>query len=114
MGGHMTSNPEIACIHHISLTVTDIEASMDWYQQLFGADRVPGKLPHYQRGETASGELLVDSRVGSRAHLTPWLAWLDELGVEHTGIRDLAEPFVYSTVVFRDPDNNQLELIALG
>ena len=58
--------------------------------------------------------LLVDFRVGSRADLTPWLAWLDELGVEHTGIRDLAEPFVYSTVVFRDPDNNQLELIALG
>ena len=54
----MTSNPEIAGIHHISLTVTDIEASMDWYQQLFGADRVPGKLPHYEREETGYAELL--------------------------------------------------------
>jgi hypothetical protein len=35
----------------------------------------------------------------------------DEAGVEHTGIRDEREPFPYSTVVFRDPDNIQLELI---
>jgi glyoxylase I family protein len=39
------------------------------------------------------------------------VARLDELGIEHTGIRDEHEPFPYSTVVFRDPDNIQLELI---
>ena len=40
-----------------------------------------------------------------------WTAWLDELGIKHTGIVDETEPIAYSTVVFRDPDNIQLELI---
>jgi glyoxylase I family protein len=33
------------------------------------------------------------------------------VGIEHTGIRDEKEPFPYSTVVFRDPDNIQLQLV---
>jgi glyoxylase I family protein len=35
-------------------------------------------------------------------------------GIKHTGIRDEQQPLAYSTVVFRDPDNIQLEFIALG
>jgi hypothetical protein len=46
----------------------------------------------------------------TRDELTAWTARLDELGVEHTGVRDEQEPFHYATVVFRDPDNIQLEL----
>ena len=42
------------------------------------------------------------------------MAKLDELSIQHTGIRDEQEPFPYSTVVFRDPDNIQLEFIAAG
>lgn len=42
------------------------------------------------------------------------MARLDELGIQHTGIRDEKEPMAYSTVVFRDPDNIQLEFIAFG
>jgi hypothetical protein len=53
-------------------------------------------------------------KVASRSDLEAWTSWLDELGVAHTGIRDPKEPFVYSTVVFRDPDDIQLELFALG
>jgi glyoxylase I family protein len=49
--------------------------------------------------------------VASRDELTAWAARLDEIGIEHTGVRDEHEPFPYSTVVFRDPDNIQLELI---
>ena len=49
--------------------------------------------------------------VANRDALVTWAARLDELGIEHTGIRDEHEPFPYSTVVFRDPDNIQLELI---
>ena len=52
--------------------------------------------------------------VASRDGLAAWAARLDELGIEHTGIRDEQEPFPYSTVVFRDPDNIQLEFIAVG
>jgi glyoxylase I family protein len=52
--------------------------------------------------------------VANRDELAAWMAKLDELGIQHTGIRDEKEPFAYSTVVFRDPDNIQLELIAFG
>lgn len=52
--------------------------------------------------------------VADRDELAAWVAKLDELGIQHTGIRDEKEPFAYSTVVFRDPDNIQLEFIALG
>lgn len=52
--------------------------------------------------------------VASRDELAAWLARLDELRIQHTGIRDEQKPFPYSTVVFRDPDNIQLEFIAFG
>lgn len=32
-------------------------------------------------------------------------------GVTHSGVNDVTEPIPYSTLVFRDPDNIQLELI---
>jgi glyoxylase I family protein len=139
------SAPGITGIHHFSVTVTDIEASLDWYQRLLGADRVPMKFPHYDREHTGYGELLVEPRSGvivglhtnvandgqpfdeartgldhialnvaSREDLEAWTAWLDELGIEHSGIRTDDKPFAFATVVFRDPDNIQLELFAVG
>ncbi len=36
---------------------------------------------------------------------------LDGLGIEHSGVRDIADPVPFSTLVFRDPDNIQLEFI---
>ncbi|MEU6065046.1 VOC family protein [Streptomyces sp. NPDC047082] len=135
------SYPGISGIHHLSLTVTDIDASLEWYQRLFNADRLPVKFPHYGREETGYGMLLVEMgsglviglhhntdnrgepfdesrtgldhvsfRVDTREDLEALTQWLDELGIDHTGIRDEREPFAYSTVVFRDPDNIQLEL----
>lgn len=137
--------PAITGVHHISITVTDLEASLAWYQRLLGADRLPMKFPHYGREDTGYGELLIDQRSGvviglhtntgnggepfdeartgldhvalnvaTREDLQAWTAWLDELGIEHSGIRTDDKPFPFSTVVFRDPDNIQLELFALG
>jgi glyoxylase I family protein len=37
----------------------------------------------------------------------------DKLGIEHSGIRDGDEPLTFATLVFRDPDNIQLELFAV-
>jgi len=50
-------------------------------------------------------------KVASREDLDAWVAKLDGLGVEHSGVRDITEPVPFSTLVFRDPDNIQLELI---
>lgn len=58
------SAPGISGIHHFSVTVTDIEASLAWYQRLLGADRVPMKFPHYGCEDTGYGELLVEPRSG--------------------------------------------------
>ncbi|GAC1409891.1 MAG: VOC family protein [Mycobacterium sp.] len=136
--------PGITGVHHFSVTVRDIEASLDWYQQVFRADRVPMKFPHYEREETGYGVLLVDPRSGlaiglhtntgndgqqfdeartgldhvgfnvaTLDDLEAWARRLDELGIEHSGIRTGDAPFAYATLVFRDPDNIQLELFAV-
>ena len=136
--------PGITGIHHFSVTVCDLEASLDWYQRVFRAERVPMTFPHYEREDTGYSVLLVDPRsglvigvhtntgnqgerfdeartgldhvgfdVGTHEELQAWTAWLDELGIEHTGIRTSDDPFPFATLVFRDPDNIQLELFAV-
>lgn len=131
-------------VHHVSLTVTDLAASVAWYQRVFRTERLDITIPHYGREETGYSVLLPEPRSGlifglhtntgnrgqrfdeahtgldhvsfgvsGREALQVWTAWLDELGVEHTGIVDETDPITYSTVVFRDPDNIQLELIAM-
>ncbi|MBV8964882.1 MAG: VOC family protein [Mycobacteriaceae bacterium] len=137
--------PAVTGIHHLSLTVSDIEASLAWYQRLLGAHRIPMTFPHYEREDTGFGVLLLEPRsglmiglhtntgnegerfdeahtgldhvglnAGTREELAAWAAWLDELGIEHSGIRSGEEPFAFATVVFRDPDNIALELFAAG
>ncbi len=49
--------------------------------------------------------------VSSHSELEEWEARLTELGVEHSPIADLPG---YAVLVFRDPDNTQLEFITLG
>jgi hypothetical protein len=58
------NDPVITGVHHVCLTVTDIDTSMNWYQQLFQAGRWPGRLPHFAREETGFAEMLVDNNTG--------------------------------------------------
>lgn len=139
-----SNNATFSGVHHVSLTVTDLPASIEWYQRVFRTQRLDVTIPHYGREETGYSVLLPEPRTGlifglhtntgnrgepfdeartgldhvsfgvsGRAALEAWAAWLDELGVEHTGLVDEVDPIRYSTVVFRDPDNIQLELIAM-
>ena len=73
--------------------------------------------------ESNDGESFDESRTGldhmgfgvaNRADLDTWAAKLDELGIAHTGVRDIEGPAPFSTLVFRDPDNIQLEFIYSG
>lgn len=131
-------------VHHLSLTVTDLDASIAWYQRVFQTQRLDITVPHHGREETGYSVLLPEPRSGlifslhtntgnrgqrfDEAHtgldhvsfgvagrdaLEIWTAWLDELGISHTGVVDEIEPIKYSTVVFRDPDHIQLELMAM-
>ncbi|CAG7632027.1 VOC family protein [Rhodococcus opacus] len=136
-------NPAILGVHHFSPTVTDIEASVEWYQRVFGLERVPTEFPHYGSEGSGYAVLLTDPRsnlafglhhhadnsgesfderrtgldhialsVASREELNAWADWLDQLGVARSAITEMSDPFHYSVLVFRDPDNIQLELFA--
>ena len=139
------SGPAVAGFHHFAPTVTDTEASAQWYQRVFGMERVPVTFPHYRAEQEGYAVLLLDPRSGiaiglhhhagngreqfdetrtgldhmsfnvaSRAELESWASWLTELGIEHSGVVDATSPMSYSVVVFRDPDNIQLELFHLA
>lgn len=139
------SHPAITGIHHFSPTVSDVEASVAWYQKVFGMERLPVNFPHYEREDTGYAVLLIDPRSGlaiglhqnkgnqgeqfdecrtgldhigfnvaDRAEMEQWAAHLTAIGVEHSGIRDVTDPMPFSTLVFRDPDNIQLELFTMG
>lgn len=134
--------PATTGFHHFSPTVSDVEASATWYQEVLGLQRLPAPFPHYgdeQGGyavllmdpasgviiglhhhEANAGETFHETRTGldhlafgvaTREHLDTWTSWLDEVGVAHSGVISITEPMPLSTVVFRDPDHIQLELI---
>ena len=136
-----TAAPAVTGFHHFSPTVSDVEASAQWYERVFGMSRVPVKFPHYGAEDGGFAVILADPRSGvmiglhhheanpgqpfhesqtgldhisfgvaDRPSLDAWADWLDDLGIEHSGVIDTNTPMPYSVVVFRDPDNIQLEL----
>ncbi|GAA1847861.1 VOC family protein [Pseudonocardia ailaonensis] len=138
----MSTPPPTTGINHFSPTVSDVEASAEWYVRVFGLQRLPMTFPHHGDEQGGYAVLLADPRTGlmiglhhheacsgerfderrpgldhlawgvsAREDLDAWAAWLDENGVEHSGVTDKTEPMPYSTVVFRDPDGIQLELM---
>lgn len=131
---------EISGIHHVSLTVTDIEASVPWYIEVLGLTKLmeekhyggaPGYgvvlgLPDWSFciglhvhpanesetfAETRTGLDHVGLLVANRSALDEWKARFTELGVAHSPITD--EDYG-SVLVFRDPDGIQLELMAFA
>ena len=127
--------PSAAGLHHIAMTVTDLEASIAWYRRVFGivyqmeeaheggvgkvlADERWGLVIVLHHHDANQGERFSERRtgldhvglaVGSRAELEDWQRHLAGLGVSHSPIAD--RPYG-SVLVFRDPDNIQLELFA--
>jgi glyoxylase I family protein len=132
-------------LHHIALTVTDLEKSIPWYQQVFSLqtmmsydhDGGEGKLladDAFQLvivlhrhdvndgkpfSERFNGLDHVGFGVPNRAELVRWQSHLESLGVERADPADrplTQSPIVdapYGAVlVFRDPDNIQLEFFA--
>lgn len=129
--------PGLAGYHHICLTVTDVPASERWYERVLGLQRVMVE-PHADGGRsvvlarpgtpvflglaehpTNGAEQFAEHRTGldhvslavaNRAELDGWRDHLDAIGVPHSDVTDVSEPFDYAVLVFRDPDNIQLEV----
>jgi glyoxylase I family protein len=131
--------PEVSGIHHVSVTVTDIERSVPWYSDLLGLTKLMEETHPDGTGyavvlgkpdwsmcvglhthPTNARERFEESRTGldhigfmvsGRPELDAWESRLTELGVEHSPINDQGG---YAVLVFRDPDNIQLEFMSMG
>jgi catechol 2,3-dioxygenase-like lactoylglutathione lyase family enzyme len=126
---------ELKGVHHFALTVTDLARSTRWYEGVLGLAvlrevEVAGVafvtlrsssgeliLTLYQHPanrrerfeETHTGLDHISFGVASRAELKEWSGRLSENGVDHSPVAE--DPFG-AVLVFRDPDNIQLELVA--
>ena len=132
--------PLLSGIHHATVTVTDMEASVAWYREVLGFSVL---LEDEHRGRTAGYGIVlgppdwsfcvtlhvcpankrhvstdtrtardhVSFRVANRSRLEAWADRLTDLGVDHDPIKDLGAS---SVLVFRDPDDIALELIAFA
>ena len=99
-------------LHHSGFSVRGLPASIAWYQKVFEATLTEGTLPHCGREWSGYAEQLIEPCTGAAAGLQgleAWGDWPGSLGVAHSGIQSKKEPFVYSTIGFRDLDNIQLE-----
>ena len=132
-------------LHHIALTVTDLDASVRWYEAVFDVHPILD-VPHYggigriladadqhlmialHRHDTNDERLFTETTTGldhaglavpTRDELESWQRHLEANGVvrSDTANKPLTqspiadEPYA-SVLVFRDPDNIQLELFA--
>ncbi len=127
-------------IHHLGLTVLDVEASARWYERVLGFRRdgsyaAPdgarrkiflrhdgfgvrlGLTQHRDTraetfDETRVGLDHLAFAVGHRRELDTWAARLLAAGVAHSPVAPANSIPGAFVLVFRDPDNIQLELFA--
>ena len=121
-------------VHHFRLTVGDVDRTSDFYTSVLGFRKVmdlnPGAFltngavglgigPSPDPARTVRGDRFDENRIGldhlsftvpSRAALDDAVRILDQRRVAHSGIKDLGDTFGICILVFRDPDNIQLEL----
>jgi len=125
-------------LHHLGLTVRDVERSAEWYTSVLGFERVgefaaPGGerrkvflrhpnfdirlgLTQHRAGscfgfdETQVGLDHLAFRASSAAELAEWQARLVELDVVHTPVTAANSIPGAVVLVFRDPDTIQLEI----
>ncbi len=134
-----------ARLHHLALTVRDLDASVEWYGEVFGVKPLMD-VPHagglgrvltdddqqlflvLHRHDASSGDTFDERRTGldhpgfvvpSREDVLAWQAHLEAHGVVRADTADrpltqspVADEPYGSVLVFRDPDNIQLELMS--
>jgi glyoxylase I family protein len=126
---------EFPAIGHVALTVRDLSVSVPWYEALFGASPVIDEdtEPDFHHTVYLVGSTLVglhqhrtpappqrfsEFTIGldhlafgcaNRGELEKWERRLDELGVEHGGVKDA---HYGSGLSFRDPDGIAIEFFA--
>jgi len=133
------TSPTFSSVHHVNLTVTDLETSAEWYERVLGLnpgwtmDDIEGRgrkiillvpetdlrivLSKHQANdgkpssEFQTGLDHIAFTVRDRATLDAWCERLDQLDVPRSSIKEGATGWL---ITFRDPDNIQLELYTLA
>ena len=121
--------------HHLSLSVTDLAKSAEWYRDVLGLEidaaiegagfrrtrlRAPGSgvtlalTSHDQQSgepfsERRAGMDHVAFQVGGIAELQELRSRFEKLGVDHSDLKEAASGGAMITL--RDPDNIQLEVV---
>ncbi len=121
----------VAGFHHAALTVSDLERSRGWYEQVFDLDLQFEEHEEHRRAaiyrfagtdgmlglvEHRGGEVdaFRPERIGldhlaftvlTRDAIEDWAVQLGSLGVEHSGVIDIPPGGILN---FRDPDGIQL------
>ncbi len=132
----MTSPIRTGAVHHLRLTVTDVDRACQFYTQVMGfqvAMELPptvllsnGSLflgigPALDAAKRSRDDRFDENRVGldhlsfavaSRDELEKAVTWLDAHGIPRGEIKDLGPDVGIHVLVIRDPDNIQLELTA--
>jgi glyoxylase I family protein len=139
------SNPAKPRLHHLAITVTDLDTSIQWYESVFDVHPIldvphPGGVGRILAGtdgelmfalhrhDANDGRLFTETTTGldhgglavpSRRDLELWQEHLEAKGVVRVDTADkpltqspIADEPYASVLVFRDPDNIQLELFA--
>ena len=141
----MTNAVAPAKLHHLALTVTDLDTSIPWYEQVFGikfmmdvpheggvgkllADADMSLMIVLHRHDANGGELFSERVTGldhpgffvpSRDDVVAWQDHLEAAGVVRSDVANkpltqspIADEPYGCVLVFRDPDNIQLELFS--
>jgi len=123
-------------VHHFRLTVSNVDRAVAFYTEVLGFKKLmdlnPGAFlsngqvglgigPHPDPARAAKNDRFDENRIGldhmsfgvsGLADLEHAVRVRDRRGVPHSEIRDLGPAFGIYILIFRDPDNIQLELSA--
>ncbi|MCX7522594.1 VOC family protein [Microbacterium sp. STN6] len=127
--------PQLRGIHHVTLTVSNLDASVDWYARVLGFELIARAeqnglhkavmrrdslvVSFVQHGEHAIPGPFTERRTGldhlsfaiAEQDLEPWQQWLSDHGVTQSPI---AQGMSGRVLSFRDPDNIALELYTIN
>jgi glyoxylase I family protein len=130
--------PNFSGVHHVNFTVTDIDRSTAWYCNVLGlsvgwnmdqegvwrkvalvqpdssfrmvlTQHASGNSDEFSELQTGLDHIAFT--VADREELQGWRQRFEELGVDHSKIKEGATGFL---ITFRDPDNIQLEVYTQG
>lgn len=132
----MSTTLATGSVHHFTLTVTNVQRSVEFYTGFLGFQMVmelgPRRLlsngsvilaltPPSDPAQAIQDDRFSENRVGldhislnvaRRADLETAVGLFDAGGVAHGEIKDLGADLGLYVLAFRDPDNIQLELTA--